>query len=281
MVLFLNSLIVLFIGRILYLVFKNISEKRKATLKLYSDINKLKLRNNELWEKNCELESFVYSVSQELRTPLRGINGCIAILNEEHNKSLNQEGRRLAGEIAAQAKRMEELIVDLLNFSMVYKSEIRKSPVDMNIIVNEITQPLLKNPDYKNYSVIVDKLPHVLADSTMVKQLMVNLTSNALKYSKIKKNPQIKIGTMERSGKTFIYVKDNGIGFDPQYKNKMFSVFQKLHTNNEYEGTGVGLAIASKIIEKHDGHIDAESKLNEGSTFYFNLPSLNKTMHNE
>ena len=233
------------------------------------DITGRKKIEEELQIVNKELESFTYSVSHDLRAPLRIINGYAEIMKGDTNGSLSAEPKRMLENIIINARRMENLIEDLLNFSRLG----RRTPVTHNTDMNDLVQPIIQQ--YLNgntkYNVQVNNLPPCYCDSNLVKQVWENLISNAVKYSANNPAPEIEIGSREEENNTVYYIKDNGAGFDMKYYDKLFGVFQRLHKASEFEGTGVGLALSQRIISKHGGKIWAESKINEGSTFYFTV----------
>jgi len=240
-------------------------------------INKLNkdLQSNvaELSATNKELESFSYSVSHDLRAPLRGINMYSHIFEESYWEILNDEAKDLVHKIQRNAQKMGLLIDDLLAFSKLGRKEIRKSQVNtMEIaesILNEMNQITPCKAEIK-----VNELAVSFADESLIYQVWVNLLSNAVKYSEKKELPQIEIGAIDAADETTFYVKDNGAGFDMNYADKLFGVFQRLHSSKEFDGTGIGLAIVQRIITRHGGRIWAEGKINEGATFYFTLPKM-------
>lgn len=232
-------------------------------------------RTLQLEEANRELEAFSYSVSHDLRTPLRAINGYANMLKEDFGELLDTEGSRILNTISHNAHLMGTLIDDLLSFSRLGRKEIVKTQTDMKMLVNNCVREL--NSDTKRYTVTVHDLPPCDADSGMMKQVWLNLIGNALKYSSKKEHAEIEIGATEDQNtdgeKYYTYhIKDNGVGFDMQYSNKLFGVFQRLHRLDEFEGTGVGLALVKRIINRHGGRIWAEGEPNKGATFYFTLP---------
>lgn len=221
---------------------------------------------------NKELESFSYSVSHDLRAPLRGINGYSQILYEDYGKLLDEEGLRIIKRIMANAQKMGQLIDDLLTFSRLGRKELAKTEVSMQDTASAVIDEIKKEQPERNIEFRIDGLPLIKADNTAIRQVWVNLISNAVKYSRRKEKAVIEIGSEERDEAVVYHIYDNGAGFDMRYANKLFGVFQRLHSEDEFEGTGVGLAIVQRIISKHGGNIWAESKVNEGAKFYFSLP---------
>lgn len=233
-------------------------------------------RTSELETLNEELESFSYSISHDLRAPLRAINGYAFIvkkkLEEKFKNELNEEDRSDFEKIISNTKRMGQLIDDLLSFSRLGRKEIVKTPFEMREIVNQILNDLSAEID-PDKTQIENKISHSApSDLNMMRQVWVNLVSNALKYSSMKEKIVIEIGSYEGIDEIIFYIKDNGIGFDMDYAGKLFGVFQRLHSQKEFEGVGVGLAVVKKIIQRHRGKAWAEGKVKEGATFYFSLP---------
>jgi PAS domain S-box-containing protein len=224
----------------------------------------------QLKQVNQDLESFAYSVSHDLRAPLRAINGYAQILLRKYNEHLNEGEKQMIDKISGQTLRMGNLIEDLLAFSRQNKLEITKAPVDMNKLVKEVLDDYAR--DIEGKQIIVHDMLPALGDENALKQVVVNLITNALKYSGKKEHPVIEIGAYPKGDENIYFVKDNGAGFDMKYYDQLFQVFHRLHTQEEFEGNGVGLAIVSKIVAKHGGKVWAEAKLNEGATFYFSLP---------
>ena len=225
-------------------------------------------RTAQLEAVNNEMEAFSYTVSHDLRAPLRGIVGFTAILEEKYSSQLDDEARRLTGIIKKNTLKMGTLIDDLLAFSKIGRNELVKHNIPSNDIVKEVIESLHANDKIKW---TIAPLPDVTGDTNAIRQVWTNLISNAIKYSARKEQPTIGIGSFPHEGQTAFVVKDNGVGFDEQYKHKLFKVFQRLHSMAEFEGTGIGLAISKKIIENHGGKIWVESTLEEGSTFYFTI----------
>jgi PAS domain S-box-containing protein len=231
-------------------------------------------RTAQLQFANQELESFSYSVAHDLRSPLRGMHGYATMLKEDYGVLLDDEGQRLLGELEYNAKKMGSLIDDLLTFSKLSRKEINKSLIDMNELVNGLLIEISKSqPNSAIFK--IEKLHPVTADAPLMKHVMTNLLSNAVKYSSKTEKPMIEIKSREENDMVIYSVKDNGVGFDMEFAGKLFGVFQRLHSDEEFEGTGVGLAIAQRIVNRHGGQIWAESTEGKGATFYFSLPGAN------
>lgn len=232
-------------------------------------------RTAQLESVNKELESFSYSVSHDLRAPIRAINGYTRILIEDYAEKFDADGTKVLQSIIHNSKKMGELIDDLLAFSKLGRKQVTVSEIDMTDLVNSVWQDLLFEDDENIPEFEMDMLPNAKGDKSLIKQVWINLISNAVKYSRNKINTKIEIGAYQKGNIVTYYVKDFGAGFDMTYYDKLFGVFQRLHSQEEFEGTGIGLAIVQKIVQRHNGTVWAESKLNEGSCFYFSLLSIN------
>jgi two-component system sensor histidine kinase/response regulator len=222
------------------------------------------------------LEAFSYSVSHDLRAPLRAINGFAKKLEENYNTALDNEGSRLLDRIKANAIKMGFLIDDLLEFSRLGRKEIHKSHIQMTELV-EATLLEINTTIHHEAAVKIHQLHSANADSTMIKQVMINLLSNAIKYSSKTEKPSVEIKSYLEENEIIYSVTDNGAGFNNQFAHKLFGVFQRLHLQADFEGTGVGLALVKRIINKHGGRVWAAGELNKGATFCFSLPA---TTHN-
>lgn len=226
----------------------------------------------DLYNLNKELEAFSFSVSHDLRAPLRAAGGFSEILKERVYENWDNDVKKLLDKIITNIDRMEDLIDDLLKFSRIGQQQIARTIVDMNELLNSVLKNIEKLPSEK-ISFQISQLKSTYGDKALLRQVIFNLLSNAIKYSAKKEKQIIEIGSKEDKGSVVYYIKDNGAGFNMKYYDKLFQVFQRLHGANEFEGTGVGLAIVQKIIAKHGGKVWAESKENEGSTFYFSMPA--------
>lgn len=238
--------------------------------------NKIEERTALLIASNKELEAFSYSVSHDLRAPLRGINGFVDILVDEYGVNLDDEGKRICNVIKSSAQKMGQLIDDLLSFSRITRQEIKKVNIDMTRLADSVFHELTDSASGNNIDFRLSPLHECYGDQAMIRQVIVNLLTNAIKYSSKKEFSIIGI-TSERKKRMIIYrVTDNGVGFNENYKNKLFNVFQRLHSDQEFSGTGVGLAIVQRIIAKHNGQVGAVSKAGEGATFWFSIPDFFK-----
>lgn len=236
--------------------------------------DKVRQRTRELEIVNKELEAFSYSVSHDLRTPLRAISGYSMMLKDDYGSKLDVEGNRIMDAIVANTKMMGQLIDDLLTFSKMARLETVSERIDMTRLVERCLEDLSR--EQSNHIITVAALPPCSGDITMFRQVWFNLLANAIKYSSKKEKPQIEIGSTDDPGFHVYYVKDNGVGFDMKYANKLFGVFQRLHRQDEFEGTGLGLALVKRIISKHGGDIWADASPNKGATFYFSVPKNNQ-----
>jgi len=235
----------------------------------------LEFANKELEVVNKELESFSYSVSHDLRAPIRAIHGYTKILAEDYIENFDAEGMKIFQSITRNSKKMGELIDDLLAFSKLGRKQVSFAPIDMTSLVKLVQDEITEEEEnLPNYTVGI--LPPAMGDKSLIKQVWINLISNAIKYSQHKSTTNIEIGAYEQDKLIVYYVRDGGAGFDMQYYDKLFGVFQRLHSQEEFEGTGIGLAIVQKIVQRHNGLVWAESVLDEGSCFYFSLLKTNK-----
>jgi len=226
-------------------------------------------RTAELEKVNKEQEAFSYSISHDLRAPLRGIVGFTAMLEERYGNQLDAEAGRILGIIRSNTLRMGVLIDDLLGFSRLGRQEIIKKNIDTGELVKQV---IAEAGGDGAVTWKIGELPPSFCDINTIRQVWINLVSNAVKYSRNSEPPVVEIGALQDKEQVTFFVKDNGAGFDPKYLDKLFKVFQRLHSTAEFEGTGIGLAIVEKVISKHGGRVWAEAEKNKGATFYFSLP---------
>lgn len=229
-------------------------------------------RTMQLEAANKELESFSYSVSHDLRAPLRAIGGFAELLWSDHAPDLNAEAQRKLGIIRSEAARMGTLIDDLLAFSRLGRKSLEPAELDMAALVDNVFARLRAEAGGDRVELRVGRLPRACADRALLEQVWVNLLSNAIKFSSKEEQPIIEVGAISDEHEHVYYVRDNGAGFDPRYKTKLFGVFQRLHDDSEFPGTGVGLALVQRIVLRHGGRVWADATLGEGATFYFTLP---------
>jgi len=227
----------------------------------------------DLQRKNEQLESFSSSVSHDLRAPLRAIDGYARILLEDHADRLDAEGRRLLDVVCENARRMSKLIDDLLAFAHLERREVGKCTVDMAALVRSVVDEVQRLDPERRVSVRIGALRPALADPSMMRQVLMNLVDNAWKFTRGRGDAAVEIGCVPGDAETTYYVRDDGAGFDMKYAGKLFSVFQRLHRAEEFEGTGVGLAIVQQIVQRHGGRVWAEGAVGRGATFYFTLPA--------
>lgn len=240
--------------------------------------DRVRQRTVELTDANRELEAFSYSVSHDLRAPLRAIDGFGGKLERSYADRLDDEGRRLLAVVRDSAQHMGQLIDDLLAISRMGRREMVVSPVDMTRLAREVAEKLHDvEPAERAIEFRVGDLPAASGDMAMLRQVWVNLLSNAIKFTGLRNPARIEIGGQRDGGEVRYWVKDNGVGFDMQYADKLFGVFQRLHAVDEFEGTGVGLALSQRIIRRHGGHIQAEAVVDGGATFTFTLPVAQNT----
>ncbi len=230
-------------------------------------------RTEQLQAANRELEAFSYSVAHDLRAPLRAIDGFNRVLREQHGNMLDEDGKRLLNVIRKSTVEMGQLIDALLAFSRVSRQKLQlELNINMHALVNAIIEEVRGQQPGRSITFPVRRLPHVQGSAPMLRQVWVNLISNAVKFTRDSPEAQITIGAQTKKNEHTFYVQDNGLGFDMRHADKLFGVFQRLHTSEEFEGTGVGLALAQRIIYRHGGRIWAESEPGKGATFYFTLP---------
>ncbi|MDD5262642.1 MAG: response regulator [Methylacidiphilales bacterium] len=229
-------------------------------------------RTAELEAANRELEAFSYSVSHDLRTPVRHIEGFVEMLDDTIGPSLSESDKRYLNLIANSAREMNRLIDDLLNFSRMGRSEMRCTQINLQDLLETVIQRL--QPEIEGRNIVWKKgpLPLVQADPSLLQQVFSNLLSNAIKYTRPRNPAEIEIGCRIEERETVIFVRDNGVGFDMKHADRLFGVFQRLHRKEEFDGTGIGLANVLRIITRHGGRTWAEGKVDEGATFYFTLP---------
>jgi len=245
--------------------------------KLNEDLEqRVRQRTSELEAANKELETFCYSVSHDLRAPLRGIGACSTDLVKEYGPQLPSDGQLLLEYIVSNTRRMTQLIDDLLRLSQLGRQRLSKQPVSISSLVGTVIAELRPENDGRQVQMQIGTLPDCVADASLLKQVFVNLLSNAYKFTRNKPSALIEIGCREDKGERIYFVRDNGAGLDMRYANKLFGVFQRLHRAEDYEGTGVGLAIVHRIVHRHGGRIWAEAAVDRGATFYFTLKGETK-----
>jgi len=247
-----------------------------ATMNILEDIEierqKVASSRNLLEEVNKELETFSYTVSHDLQAPLRAINGFSQVILEDYIDKLDPEGKRYFELIQKNAHLMGQLIQDLLAFSRLGRQKIVTVEINMEELVREVFEELKSLLPNRKIEFKLRPLPKVIGDLMMLRQVFVNLLSNALKFTKGREIAMIEVGFRQEENEGFYYVKDNGVGFDMRYVDKLFGVFQRLHTVEEFEGSGIGLALVKRIITRHNGKVWADGIVNQGVCFYLSIP---------
>ena len=229
-------------------------------------------RTADLEAANKELEAFSYSVSHELRAPLRQIEGYVELLSADKAAVMDGEARQCLTSIAAAARRLGQLIDDLLAFSQTARAGMRMTKVSLKTVCESVLRDLAGEAKGRDVAWVTGALPEVNGDAALLRQVLVNLLGNALKYTRRQKQARIEISSRATAEELIVLVRDNGVGFDMRYASKLFGVFQRLHPHSEFEGTGIGLANVRRIIHQHGGRTWAEGQPNRGATFYFSLP---------
>jgi signal transduction histidine kinase len=249
-------------------------QMERMEAEIFRSSQEVQAANEKLHTANKELEAFSYSVSHDLRAPLRHVDGFVDLLRKQSAEKLDDRSRRYLDIIADSARRMGALIDDLLVFSRMSRADLRRSKVASESLVEEVRNAL-QGEIHGRVVWKMDKLPQVEADTAMIRQVWANLIGNAVKYSRTRDPAEIEIGCTDSGNGEFVFfVRDNGVGFDMQYVDKLFGVFQRLHRSDEFEGTGIGLANVRRIISRHGGRTWAEGKLDGGATFFFSLPKI-------
>jgi light-regulated signal transduction histidine kinase (bacteriophytochrome) len=236
-------------------------------------ITELGARSDQLAAVNKELEAFSYSVSHDLRAPLRHIAGFTELLQKSAGPELDATRKRYLRVISESAIKMGDLIDSLLVFSRMGRAEMMHTRVDLNAIVRQAQRDVMEGESPRSIDWVIAPLPTVAGDPSMLQLVFTNLLSNAVKYSRNREDARVEVGSQNGSGsESVVFVKDNGVGFDMAYANRLFGVFQRLHRAEEFEGTGIGLANVQRIVARHGGRVWAEAELGKGATFYVALP---------
>jgi len=250
-----------------------LTERKHREQEIQSLNQELARRSTELESINKELEAFAYSVSHDLRAPLRHIAGYTELLKKKASSTLDEKSNRYLAMILDSAKRMGNLIDDLLAFSRIGRAETQKTLFSLTQLVSEALTEVREDTEGRNIAWKIGALPDFYGDRSMLRLVLVNLLSNAIKFTRARPQAEIEIGCTEgNKGDLVVFVRDNGVGFDMKYANKLFGVFQRLHQSDSFEGTGIGLATVQRIIHRHGGKAWAEGVVDSGATFYFSAP---------
>ena len=249
-----------------------LSERIERVRSLRKLNNELSKQAEKLADANEELEAFAYSVSHDLRVPLRAIDGFSRIMVEDYENELDEEGIRLLNIIRDNTKKMGQLIDDILLLSRAGRQEMNLAKMDMNALVQGVYNDFSNQIDDRNVNFSVDELPQTYGDRALIYQVYTNLIGNSIKFTSHKNPAEITVGYEEDPENYIFFVSDNGAGFDMKYINKLFGLFQRLHSPEEFDGTGVGLSIVQRIVKRHDGKVWGEGEVDKGATIYFTLP---------
>jgi two-component system sensor kinase len=255
-------------------------ESKRALINILEDaeVERIKAEKSKalLEAANNELEAFSYSVSHDLRSPLRAISGFTDVLLDDWAPQLDDEGKRFLGLVQENAHKMGQLIDDLLAFSRLSRQTMTVAEIDMAELAQSVFEEVQANSPGRSIAFRIGTIPPARGDKALIRQVLVNLISNAVKFTRIRKKALIEFGFQSGGDQDAYYIRDNGVGFEMQYVGKLFGVFQRLHSETEFEGTGVGLALVSRIITRHGGTIRAEGHVDQGATFYFSLGTVTK-----
>lgn len=250
----------------------SLKQAQEEVVRLNSELEmRVMVRTAQLLNANKELESFSYTISHDLRAPLRAINGFSQELRDQYAEVLDSAGLHYLDVIRRNSVKMDQLINDLLSFSRLSRQDVQRTEIDMTGLVQNVFAELHAEVPEREVNLTLFPLPGARGDAAMVRQVWVNLISNALKFTSTRAVAEIEVGARVENDRVHYYIHDNGVGFDPSYADQLFRVFQRLHTDSDFEGTGVGLAIVSRIVHKHGGEVEAEGAVDGGATFSFNL----------
>jgi signal transduction histidine kinase len=252
---------------------RELAERQRTDEEIRQLNHDLERHAAELEVANKELESFSYSISHDLRMPLASIGGFASRVLQDYDH-LPPDARHMVELIQANSTEMTQLVEGLLKFSRSIRQPLQMQSVEMKALVRQVLEELRPQEEGRKVDIIIGELPPCRADPLLLKQVWMNLLSNAFKFTRVREVARIEIGSrLAREGETLYFVRDNGVGFDPAQADRLFGVFQRLHSEDEFEGTGMGLAILERIIRRHGGHVDAEGAVDQGATFFFTLPS--------
>jgi len=253
----------------------HLMENQRAFLNILDDIDVEKERvaagSQQLEAMNKELEAFSYSVSHDLRAPLRAIDGFSRILLEDYGSRLGEDGNKQLLRVCGASQRMGQLIDDLLNLSHITRNQMVRETVDLSDLAHRVAKELQSGEPGRDVQLIIEPGLRVEADPHLMRVVLANLVGNAWKFTRKRPDPMIEVGAVQQNGQPAFFVRDNGAGFDMAYAGKLFGAFQRLHRATEFEGTGIGLATVQRIVRRHGGRVWAESAVEQGATFYFTL----------
>ncbi|MDD5168944.1 MAG: ATP-binding protein [Syntrophales bacterium] len=255
------------------IVLTEITERKEMEVRLAEQTARLQEQGTQLLQANKELESFSYSVSHDLRAPLRAIDGYSKMILRRHNDSFDDDAGRLFNLIRHNTEIMEKLIDDLLAFSRMGRKELHAAEINMHRMLSGTWEELQDLHPHRRMTLKINDMPPGWGDASLIKQVLTNILANAVKFTRDREEAIIEAGTCIREDTRTYYIRDNGVGFDMQYGDRLFNVFQRLHGTEEFEGTGVGLAIVHRIIKRHGGRVWAEGEVGKGACFYFSLPA--------
>jgi light-regulated signal transduction histidine kinase (bacteriophytochrome) len=248
-------------------------ELRRRNLQLEKRVAEL---TQQLEAAAKDLENFSYSVSHDLRAPLRAIDNFSSILDEEYGHKLDEEGRRLIAVVRRNAAKMGTLIKGILAFSHAGDRDLILADIDLEALVRDVVDELTPTFAGRQVNIRIGALPHIAADTALMRKVLLNLLANAIKFTRPREQARIEIDAHLAGTELVCSVKDNGVGFEPEYGHRLFGIFQRLHDSEEFEGTGIGLGIVKRSIDKHGGRVWAEGSPGAGATFYFSLPTGNR-----
>lgn len=266
-------------GKLVISIIRDVTERKRTQLAVQQLNQELRQRVAQLEELNQELEAFSYSVSHDLRAPLRAMSGYVRMLHEDYGQRLDAEGQRLIDVVSSELRRMGQLIDDLLAFSRLGRQRMQNTSIDMTALAQTVFESLIGPAPDSKLRCEVQPLPTACGDLPMLRQVFANLIENAIKFARHQPAPFVEITGWIGDAELNYCIRDNGVGFDENYAHKLFRVFQRMHSEEEFEGTGVGLALVQRVIHRHGGRVWVEATPGEGAAFYFTLPAGEERVH--